>query len=176
MSCDRKDRYTVHTPESWRDSLAARIGRVEDRGNEVEARLGMRPYTVSVVHTRWSGGRRGNGLEELVRVVPILPVPKITDLTGLTVLTTATQVTEAGQILLSKISLTYTEADLQAQGTSPADDVYYEITFLAGCSEEGGARRRFQVRSAAFCDAERSQWTVTLVRAHESRARNGQTR
>lgn len=181
MSCDRKGRFTVHTPESWRASFAGRLAAIEDRGREVEARLGFRPYTVKIVHTRWSGGRRGNGLEEIVQEVTLLPTPQISDLTGLTVLTTPAQVIEAGNILVSKISGTYTEAQLSAETPNgaplpPADDVFWEITFLAGCGEGAGTRRRFNVRSAPSYDAERAQWMVTLVKAQENRARNGALR
>lgn len=181
MTCDRRKRFTVHTPGSWQGSLAGRLARIEDLGNEVEARLGFRPYQVGIVHTRWSGGRRGDGLEEIVQETLLLPTPKMSDLTGLTVLTTPAQVIEAGQILVSKISGTYTEAQLSAETPSGAplpasDSVFWEITFLAGCGEGAGTRRRFNVRSAPSYDAERAQWMVTLVKAQENRARSSALR
>lgn len=182
MTCDRDPRWTLHTPASWRGSLASRVIDLEDRGREIDSRLGFRPYAVWIVRSTWTGGRRGDGPEEITQEVPILPVPKVSDLTGVQMIVTPALVQEVGTVLVSEISGRYTED--QVRGRDPAgrpagpnETTWWEIAFLAGCAGvAAGERMRFAVKSVPMYDADRAQWSVTLVRAHEGRARSGALR
>lgn len=171
-----RGKFTVHTPGSWRGSLAGRLARIEDRAREREAQLGLRPYTVSVIRVRWTGGRRGDGVQEIVSVVDILPVPKVTDLSSLQLVSSPAMVREQGTLYVSQISGAYTEDQLAGRDPAgrnlpPGDEVFWEVLFL-----RSGERRRFTVTSAIGYDAERAQYTLTLTRAHEGRARDGSLR
>lgn len=175
--CDgKRGRFTVHTPASWNGTLANRLIGIEDRASDIEVRLGLRPYKVSVVRVRWSGDRRGSGVQEVVGDLAILPVPRITDLSGLQLISNAAMVREQGSVMVSRISGAYTEdqlAGLDVGGVDlpPTDEVFWEVVFL-----RSGDRRRFTVTTAPGYDAERAQWSLTLTRAHEGRARNSSLR
>lgn len=178
MSCKRDDRWTVHSPESWRGSLASRVVTLEDRGREIESRLGFRPYSLWVVQTVWAGGRRGNGHEEVVQEVAILPNPKISDLTGIQLMVTPAMVQEQGTILVSGISGRYTEDQLMAKapdGTPEGQQVstWWEVMFLPGCGPGSGERIRFASKSRPNYDPDVGAWAVTLTRSYEGRARSG---
>lgn len=176
-------KFTEMTREAWRGTLAgSTIVKVEDRGREIEARLGFRPYTVHVVRVRFAGGRRGDGPSEVVQDVPILPTPDIFGLDGVTRVVTAAQVMEQGQITVAGISGRYTERELEARapdGSPPssAERTFWEITFLIGDHEcPAGQRRRFQVVGVPGYNANKGAWSVTLERAQQDRARDGTPR
>lgn len=144
----------------------------------MEARAGLRPYAVSIIRARASSGaRRGDGPTEIVHEFPILPTPKLGDMTGLQEILSPDQLRETGAILLSGISLEYTEDQLLGRGPNGdpipnGEVVFWEIRFL----DRGGnvtQRRRFVASSAPNPDPERAQWTISLTRAPADRRRDG---
>ena len=113
-----------------------------DRANDLAARMGLRPYKVMIVHVRWTGARRGDGVEELVTAREILPSPEVADLSGITRELTLAQIDESGTVLITKISATYTEDQVLCRSTTgrplaPNEAIFYEIQ-----SPGGGERRR----------------------------------
>lgn len=165
------------------DMLAKTIGRklipVIDAARDIKVMLGLRPYTVKLVKTRWQGGKRGAGPETVVSVFEILPVPMISDLTSLRQVVNASSWDEAGGLFLSEISGAYTEDQLRGLGSGgqPAgqdEQFYYEIEFHApGVQAE---RRRCVPASAPTYQAGKFQWLISLERQVDGRARNGQPR
>lgn len=167
------------TKDAWPGTLAgSTIVDVEDTAREIEAQLGLRPYSVHIVRVRFSGGRRADGVAEVVQDVPILPIPDVLGLDGVTRVVTAAQVMETGQITVAGISGRYTEDQLagvacDGSPASTAERVFWEVAFLAGGCTPAGARMRFQVVGHPAFDAERGSWRVTLERAHADRTRDG---
>lgn len=167
------ERFTPAGRAAWR---ARRLGRLWDRGRDMVARAGLRPYSVCIVRVRSAGARRrGDGVTDVVQEWPILPVPKIGDLSGLSEVVNADALREVGSVLLSEISLTYTEDTLLGRGPDgspvPADEaVFYEIRF-SGAGGGPAQARRFVPASAPFCDPARGQWSLTLARAPVDRDR-----
>lgn len=142
------------------------------------SRAGLRPYTVTIVRARSAGAaRRGDGPPEILNEWPILPTPKMGDLTGLQEYVDADQLRELGTIMLTEISLSYTEDMLLGRGPDgtpvPSSEVvFYEVRFLDG-SGRVTQRRRFVPASAPNADMTRAQWTLSLARAYGDRDRFG---
>lgn len=152
-----------------------------DRARDMMSRAGLRPYTVTIVRARATGLRaRGDGPTEVTGEWRILPTPKIGDLTGIGDVLDADQLRERGSVLLSEISLRYSESVLLGLGEDgspiPAGEtVFWEVRYLDG-SGRCTLRRRFVRNSAPGADMERSQWSVVLLRAPWDRDQQGVVR
>lgn len=155
-----------------------RLSRMWDRARDMKARAGLRPYRVTIVRARSAGMRaRGDGPTEITGEWPILPVPLVGDLTALTEMLSADQLREAGTIVLSEISLAYSEHMLLGRGESggpiPAGEtVFYEICHLDGQGRTT-VRRRFVRSSAPYAKHETAEWVVNLMRAPWDRDAHG---
>lgn len=170
--------FTVLSGEDLKCTLARKLIPVVDRIRDLNTQFGLRPYIVRIIRTRWSGGQRGDGVENVVYEAPILPTPLISDLSGLTEIVQPVGLDEVGAIVVSEVSGSYTEDYLLGRGSAgesiPADEqFYYEIEFPRP-GNQPGERRRFFPRSAPTYQPARFQWTVTLERSHEDRSRSGE--
>lgn len=137
--------------------------------------LGARVYEVVVVKTRWSGGKRGVGVEQVISEDVILPTPQIGDLKALSSSTYAVGNAETGDLVVDQISPRYTEDFLSGRepngkGLPPDVNIYWEIRI------PGSERRRFTLSSAPSKTPLNFDWSVRLTKAFEDRARNGDPR
>jgi len=144
-----------------------------DKARDIHACLGTRSYVVSLVKTRWSGGQRGRGVEEVIEEVPILPTPAVSGIGELDLQNAAPGREEFGAVSVSEISARFTEDQLLGRAPDgsrvPADqNFYWEIRAV---STGVPVRRRFQVANPPELDMGSLQWKVTLVRAAEDRTR-----
>lgn len=162
-------------------SAGARLSSMWDRARDMKTRAGLRPYEVAIVRARAaSARRRGDGPSEIIGEWKLLPTPKVGDLTAITEVVGADQVREMGVIVLSEISLCYSENVLLGRGPDggsipPDEIVYYEIRTLDRAGNIA-TRRRFAPSSVPYADYERSQWSISLTRAYHDRERNGALR
>jgi hypothetical protein len=180
MPIREKDGFAVVTPGLMRHALAQKLIRPVDRIRDIATRLGARPYVVRLVRTRWSGSRRGEGMESLLTAEEILPTPKVIDLNTLSEVVTAVGPTELGLVQLQQVSGRYTEdylTGVDPAGNPPAatDDSYYEIEFFRPDGQPAG-KHRFALASTPFYAAARVQWVVTLDAQVEKRRRDGRPR
>lgn len=158
-----------------------RLSRLWDRARDLYSRAGLRPYAVAIVRVRYAGGaRRGDGPQEVIGEWPILPTPKIGDLTGMQEIVDVDQLREVGTVLISEISLRYTEDVLLGRGdggapVSASEAVYFEVRFLDGTGRVT-QRRRFTAASPPFADMARAQWMISVSRAYSDRERAGAPR
>lgn len=134
---------------------------LEDAMRDIDAALGFRPYSVHIVHMRWTGDTVGLGAEQVVGQFEILPVPSVGDLGGLVRQLTPAQIEEVGTVLLSGVSGAYSEDQVTLRpaggGGLPRNEAaFYEIRF------RGGARRRFTVANAPGFNSDRMEWAITL--------------
>lgn len=147
-----------------------RLSRMWDRARDLKARAGLRPYQVTIVRARAAGMRqRGDGPTEVTGEWPILPVPKVGDLTALSEILSADQLREVGTVVLSEISLQYSEHMLLGRGQDGApipngETVFYEIAYLDGHGRVT-VRRRFVRSSAPYARPESAEWVINLTRA-----------
>lgn len=147
-----------------------RLSRLWDRARDLKARAGLRPYRVTIVRARAASMRaRGDGPTEIVQSWDILPVPLVGDLSALTEILSADQLRETGTVVLSEISLAYSEMVLLGRGENGApipvgETVFYEISHLDGQGRTT-VRRRFVRASAPYAKHESAEWVITLTRA-----------
>lgn len=180
MPIEKKDGFTVATPDLIRKSLARKLVRPVDKIRDLATRLGARQYRVFIVRTHWTGTRRGEGIEQVVDDVEILPTPKIIDLNTLAEVVTPVGPTEIGLVQLQQVSARYTEdflTGVSADGTPvmPNDDLYYEVHFFRPDGSPAG-RHRFALASTPYYAATKVQWLVTLDAQVEKRRRDGRPR
>jgi hypothetical protein len=157
------------------DSLICAV----DCARDVLTELGLRPYEVHLIRTRWTGGTRGDGQQITVTDDIILPTPKIESLDDLGRELNAHGIDEAGSIRLSQVSGRYTEDFLLGRdpaGIGPAADeqFFYEVTYLTrGKVTPAQRRRRFTPESVPGYDPQAAQWIVRLARVNDDRERDG---
>ena len=170
--------FTRLTPPQMRRTLGQALLPVADTLRNLLTDFGLSPYTVKLIFTRWSTGERGEGVEIVISEMPIVPTPKITDLTAVTTILTASGLAEQGEIMLSKISGTYTEEQLRGiwpdgRPTDGDTQFFYEIQFNEVQTGVPGERRRFFPTSAPYFDAPALQWRVNLRKQRDDRTRSG---
>jgi hypothetical protein len=155
---------------------------VADSLRDLYSTFGLRPYVVSIVKTRWSGGTRGKGVEFLEgNPVTLLPTPLVTDMSALNEVNTPVGADEFGEILLQQVSGAYTEDflrgnDRDGNPVGADEQFYYEIEFPPACEGREGERRRFTLKGAPSYQSDAFQWRVRLERQRQDRARNGEPR
>ncbi len=158
-----------------------RLSKLWDRARDLKARAGLRPYRVTIVRARATGMRaRGDGPTEIVREWPILPAPKVGDLNALSEILSPDQLREVGTVVLSEVSLAYSENVLLGRGESGApipsgETVFYEIAHLDRAGRVT-VRRRFVRASAPYAKSETAEWVINLTRAPWDRDATGSMR
>jgi hypothetical protein len=168
VSCSgpNRPRFTHLTPEAYRATIGSRLVNCVDRVRDINARLGLRPYAVRLVRTKWSGGRRGVGEEYVDSVCLIEPTPAISGLDGLDLDVRAFGRIEQGTAVVTEISGAYSEANLHGlrdgEAALPDDaQVWWEIEYTGDRLLQ--PRRRFVPTAVPSYSADKFQWTVRLT-------------
>lgn len=177
---DTIDGFSVASPSTLRGSLAQKLIPVVDKVRDLNTKLGMRPYRVRIVRTRFAGGRRGVGPETVVFELDVLPTPKVVDLNTLQEMVTAVGVTEIGLVQLQQVSGRYSEdflvgVDPSGSPVPDSDSVYYEIEWVRPDGKLTD-KHRFALATAPYYNASAVQWTITLDAQLEKRRRDGRPR
>jgi len=163
-------------------TLARDLVTTVDSLRDIYTQFGLRPYVVSLIKTRWSGGKRGQGVESLIgNPITLLPTPKISDMSAVAEIVTPVGLDEFGSIMLSEVSGSYTEdflrgADDEGRPPSIDEQFYFEIEFPPACAGGNGDRRRFLMSAAPMYFPDKFQWNLRLERARQDRTRNGDVR
>jgi hypothetical protein len=170
-----RDQFTVLDGNSLQNTLVRKLTHVADKVRDLGTKLGGYEYQVSLVRTRWSGGKRGNGTESVVSATPLLPTPKLISLDGQILTLQAVGLDEVGTVIVRQISPAYTEDELRGLGPQgepipPDQNFYYEIV-LPRPLPEAAVRRRYQLRGTPDYQPTRFGWSVTLLKAGEERDR-----
>jgi hypothetical protein len=151
-----------------------------DRARQMQVRLGLRPYNVDLVWSKWSGGARGKGTETIVVREPLTPTPVVT--LQIDRESTAGGYNESGSMTVTEISVRYTSDELSGilskricelhcvEEVPQPYDFYYEVT-EDGRGDDPAARRKFMIAGAPAREA--FQWTVKLERMSVDNKRNG---
>lgn len=166
-------RFTNLPDGAWKNTIAGRMGGVVDRLRDLKTRAGQRPYQVLTVRTRWTGGERGSGDEQVLAETVLLPTPDVGDLTRLSLTVDAWGAHEMGDLTVVELSPALTEEALTGGEIAADESFYWEVRL----SRDAGSprRRRFTVKSAPSYDASKFQWTVTLTATASTRAPDGST-
>jgi hypothetical protein len=147
-----------------------------DTARDFATQIGARTYEVALVWTRWTGGARGRGVEEITRREVLLPTPKIIDLSGVQVVMMTGGAIEKGSIIVSEVSARYSEDFLRGMDNNgasiPADtNFFYEVFFPRPGGV--GTRRRFTLSDTPSYNPENLEWSLTLLRANDDPYRSG---
>lgn len=110
------------SPEQARRTLAHRLAPRIDRVRQLATRLGIRPYRVWLVWTKWSGVERGEGTEREIGRIEILPTPKVRSLDNVAAQFFSGGVLPVGSIRLTEISALYTQDQLTGLAVPPDPD------------------------------------------------------
>jgi len=124
--------------------LADKLVDVVDRvRRKVHKALGTRPWSVAIVQRRWSGPERGVGTAT-VSVLELDPIPKVRRNTKDRMGPAGREA--AGTVVLTGVSLRYTEAELDPRADARTE-VAYRLTGLHG---QGSRTRWFVIAGAPF--------------------------
>ncbi len=161
-------------------TLARQLIPVADQLRDLYTVFGLRPYLVRLVKTKWSLGRRNQGVEQVVFSRDILPTPLVSDLSGVAQVSSPIGLDEIGDVVVSQISGRFTEDQLRGSddlGNPPDkdEDLYYEIEFPTP-GDGQGERRRFTINSAPMYFSDKFAWTLHLERQRMDRTRGGTPR
>ena len=176
------DDFTVLEGRALERTLIASLGPCVDSIRNLYTCLGARPYQINLVWTRWSGGERGCGAEDIVGVHRLLPTPKVGDMNRMRKELSPIGIDEVGELYVSELSPRLSEDTLMGRdlvvtrGCPIPTDVnfYWEVFFPTASGS--GPRRRYVPKSAASLNATRFQWTINLLKASEDRTHMGEVR
>jgi hypothetical protein len=165
--------FTSPSSAVLRNALTGKLAPLADRVRDLATKLGVRPNAVFIVRTRWTGGSRGDGVEEVVSEVEILPAPKVEGLEGLGVElhATGTEFTTTGVVLTQISADRYVSDDLTGGDIAPNEGFYYEIVFNHP-REARPIRQRFVVVTAPEFRPGAVQWVVGLATGGHQRDRD----
>jgi hypothetical protein len=148
---------------------------VADKIRDLRTRLGGVPYRVFLVRTRWSGGHRGRGVEEVLTAQELLPTPKVMSLDGQTWVLHSVGLDEMGDVRVADISPAYTEDMLMGTGAQgepiPKDQQFFWEIVYPRPLPDAPVRRRYTPKSTPDYKPTRFGWSITLVKAGEERDR-----
>lgn len=150
-----------------------------DQARDVATAIGARPYSVWLVWTRWSDGKRGRGVEETIRERVVLPTPLLTAKSDILSLLTSHGTSEQGFVRASEISVVrYQEDELRGlkpggEKPDPAEQFYWEVRYPQ--RNAPAIVKRFSVRGVPEKDMENIQWVIDLTRSNEDRTRATRT-
>lgn len=168
-------------------TLAARLAPRADRLRQLATRLGVRPYRVFLVWTRFGGEERGEGDERELRRVELLPTPQVQDLTGVQYNPFSGGALPTGSVRVDRISCAAYNEDLLRGEAPPAapesgadieepNDFFWEIVFdgrNGRCSE--ARRGRYRLVGNPWLNAGNVEYAVILERVSEDRAADGRS-
>jgi len=143
---------------------------------QIASDLGARPYRVFIIRTRWSGKRRGQGVEEILEERELTPTPKIEPISSVQLQLQDLGMDEVGGLSITEISPRYTEnfllgRELDGSELPKTDTIYWEVRLSRG--DPKSKIRRFMMQGIPSYEATRLQWTVRLVRAGSDRDPEG---
>lgn len=164
-----------HVGQTLVDSLVPTVDCIRD----LYAELGLRPYQIMLVWSRWSGGERGRGQESVLAIWPILPTPKLQDLSAVRTQLIEIGQNEQGTVRVEQISMRYSEDLLLGRGGPlpegreiPRDvSFYWEVLLPDGVGS--GVRRRFFPVSVPSRNAMKFEWALELREIEGPRDRDG---
>jgi hypothetical protein len=160
-------------------SLAASFIPVADQIRDLAVGMGMRPYVVRIVTTRWTGRRPGVGVQVVLAEHTLEPVPLVIGLSSLREESVeGLGFSETGVIELSGVSGTYSEDLLRAVtpaellGSDPSVETFYEVETL-NLDGSAGDRRRFAIVGVPVWVPGQVGYYVRLERTQGDRNRDG---
>lgn len=165
-------------PDDYQQTLLGELAECVDCWRQIPSELGARPYRIYLVKTRWTGRRRGEGVETIANIEEITPTPKAEPVSSIQQQLQDIGLDEVGSLQITEISPRYTEDRLMGKNPDGKDiaaneSFYWEIVLTRNLPQERVKRRRFMVSGVPSYEATKLQWTVRLVRAGSDRDAGG---
>lgn len=165
-------------PDDYNETLLGELSECVDCWRQIASDLGARPYRIYLVKTRWTGKRRGEGVENPVDVHEITPTPKAEPVSSIQQQLQDIGLDEVGSLQITEISPRYTEDRImgrteQGKDIAANESFYWEVVLTRNRPGERAKRRRFMVTGVPSYEATKLQWTVRLVRAGSDRDAEG---
>jgi hypothetical protein len=165
-------------------TLVQRFVRVADNLRQLNTQFGARPYRTFLVWTKWSGGARGQGDEQVLLELELLPTPKVMSMDGVAFSIFHAGTLPVGSVKLTEVSMAYTNDQLTGHlvpGLGHVDQIPSPYDFFYEVREDGRGdnppqRLKFRLLNFPTMDAENVQWTLMLERVSEDRGRDGQSK
>lgn len=159
------------------NSLARKLIPVANKLRQQFEKFGLRPYRVLLVKTRWSGGVRGEGQEEVTQERELRPTPLVSALDALTETVFPIGDLEQGSLSVTEINGLETEDSLRGFSVDglplgPDEQVFFEIEFLKG-GRQPSDRRRFTLRGVPTYASDEFMWKLRLERSFADRTQQG---
>lgn len=168
-------------PDDYNNTLLGELADCVDCWRHISSELGARPYRVFVVKTRWTGKRRGEGIEIPVFEEELTPTPKVDPISAIQQQLQDIGLDEVGTVNVAELSPRYTSnflmgRDEQGRGIAANESFFWEIVLIRNKANEPQKRRRFMVAGVPAYEANKLQWSVRLVRAGNDREEDGTPR
>jgi hypothetical protein len=141
-----------------------------DGARKIIDNMGLRPYEVFLIKTRWGDPNRGETEEVIASETKITPTPRVIGISAIGNQLYSVGMVEIGTVTVDQISLNYSEDILRGTGTAENENFFWEIRGKFPNAE----RRRFTVSSMP----ERRYtpewgWTIGLEKADSNRETEG---
>ncbi len=168
------------TPEQARKTIVHRLGPRVDRIRQIATKIGVRPYRVFLVWSKFSGDEAGEGTETYVKTIEILPTPVVMSLDGIALNPFSAGVLPIGSVRLTRVSpqLTFDQLTGRVVPKEHEDhipepyDFFYEI-MEDGRGDHDPLRQRFRLLNNPTRRAGKVDWIIGLERMSEDRNREG---
>lgn len=151
----------VLNPDTLVDSLVSDV--IDGLRESLHPAFGVRAYRVYRVIKTWSGTRPGDGVLAQ-EALELRPQPRVQVWNGLRMELATCGVEEMGEIVLTEVSLTYTEAQLTGGGALGMN----QELFIGLAEAHGQAQRRrlFSYTRPPFVDREKNMgWQLWVQRS-----------
>lgn len=169
-------------PGQAKRTLAARFAPLADRMRQLNTNMGVRPYRVWLVWTKFGGDERGAGTERVVRRKEILPTPKVVEL-DVTFASYAAGTAGDGDLKLEEVSAQFRYDELRGTPCPTGDeetveqpyDFYYEVQ-LDDRQEGPGhpnQRNRYRLKGQPWLRPGMVMWSLILENASADAQRDG---
>lgn len=172
-------------------TLANRFTRVADNLRQLATKFGIRPMRVFLVWSRWTGGERGQGVEEEVQRVELIPTPRVASMDSVVFSVFHAGTIPVGSVRVTEISTRYTydqltghmDPALAADGTKrlghldhvlQPNDFYY-LLYEDGRGDPQPVQAKFRLLNFPTRNAENVEWQLMLEKIHEDRGRDGRS-
>lgn len=167
------------TPMQARRTIAHRLATRIDRVRQIRTRVGLAPYQVFRVWSRYGGQSVGEGHEKILQRTEFLPTPKIDDLTAMSYSLVSTGVMPVGTLRVTRISATLTLDMLKGRKGGPVgwegrpnEDYYFEVA-EDGRGDDPAERNIYRIAAEPSRQAGKIGWMMLLSRDATDNNRNG---
>jgi hypothetical protein len=169
------------TIEQAKRTLAFKLSGKVGPLRQIATKLGLRPYRVFLVWTKFTADERGAGDEREVLRKEILPTPRVENLDAVSYTPYAVGIVPVGSIRVTRVSAREFTADMLRGRATNEDRIDEPYSFFYEVVEDGRndsmpIRMKYRLSATPFLQAGKTQWVLLLERISEDRDRSGESK